>query len=287
MEEKIKGAKRGGFIYTATLLLFLAVALVSRTALSAFKASEIVSYAVSAVLNFTVFIIAVFVSAKHSIKTVYIRKCAYVHLFAAPVLALGMLLGLGFVNSLVSDGVQSIGGRIAEPQIPLENAFQLVLFSILLCILPAIGEELFFRGVIAESTSGAGKVSGIITVALCFAVYHGSAAQLIYQFVYGLGLGVLALKAKSLLPTMIAHFVNNFAVLAIEYFKIPLDLFSPVIISVGIALLILFAVIMFVPRARSSEISGKTESIKNFYIPFGAVGIFAAVLMIVLSALPI
>ena len=287
MEGNLKGAKRGGFIYTATLLLFLAVALISQTVLKAVEASDVVSYSVNAVLTFAVFITAVILSAKKNVKTVYIRKCAYVHLVAALLLAFGMLLGLGFVNSLVADGVKSLGGAVSEPQIPLNSVFEFVLFSVLLCILPAAGEELFFRGVLAESVSNTGKVSGIFTVALCFALYHGSAAQLVYQFVYGLGLGVLALKAKSIIPTIIAHFVNNFAVLAIEYFKIPLNLFSPVIIALGVALLILFAVIIFVPREKSASASGKTESIKDFYIPFGIIGIFAAALMVILSALPL
>ncbi len=287
MEGSFYGAKRGGFIFTATLLLFLAVALVSRAILSALNASDVVSYTVNSVLTFAVFIVVVGLSAKKSIKTVYIRKCAYVHLFSAVLLAFGMLLGLGFVNLIVSDGVKSLGGTISEPQIPLDNAFQFVLFSVVLCLLPAIGEELFFRGVMAESLSKAGKVSGVFTVALCFALYHGNAAQLIYQFVYGLGLGVLALKARSVVPTIVAHFINNFAVLAIEYFKIPLDLFSPITISVGAVLLIIFAVIMFVPRYNLTSSNAERESIKEFYIPFGLIGVLAAALMVILSALPI
>lgn len=287
MERNFYGAKRGGFIYTATLLLFLAVALFSRAVLIALKATDAVSYAVNAVLSFCVFITAVFLSAKKSVKTLYFRKCAYVHLLSAVLLAIGMLLGLGFVNSLVSDAVKSLGGTVSEPQIPLDNAFLFVMYSVLLCALPAIGEELFFRGVLFESVSGAGKASGIFTIALCFALYHGSAAQLAYQFVYGLGLGVLVLKAKSIIPTIIAHFINNFAVIAIGYFKIPLNLFNPITIAVGAALLILFAVIIFIPRDKSTSLNGKTESVKGFYFPFGIIGITAAALMIILSALPL
>lgn len=288
MEGNLKGAKRGGFIYTATLLLFLAVAIISRNVLNAFHASDVVSYAVNSVLTFAVFITASFLSAKKNVKTVYIRKCAYVQLFAALLLAFGMLLGLGFVNYTVSDVVKNLGGRIPpEPHI-LNNAFQFVLFSVVLCLLPAVGEELFFRGVVAESVSKAGKVSGIFTVALCFALYHGSVSQLVYQFIYGLGLGVLALKAKSIIPTIIAHFVNNFMALALEYFKVPNSfLFYPITIIVGISLLILFAVIIFVPREKFAVASGKTESIKGFYIPFGIIGIFAAALMVALSVLPL
>nr|MBO4517403.1 CPBP family intramembrane metalloprotease [Clostridia bacterium] len=280
------GAKRGGFIYTATLILFLIVALIGRTVLAAFNASETLSYAVNGVLTFAVFITVVLLSTKKRVITVYVRKCSCGYFLAAVMLAFGMLLGLGFVNSIVADGVKSVGGRIAQDPDILNSTFEFILFTIVLCVLPAVGEELFFRGVIAESVSKTGKVAGVLTVALCFAVYHGSVSQLLYQFIYGLGLGVLALKAKSVVPTVLAHFINNFAVLSMEYFSVPLDLFNPIVISVGAVLLAGFAAIIFVPKKQSAG-AEKTESIKEFYLPFGIIGIGAAVLTIILSALPL
>lgn len=290
MESYVKGAKRGGFIYTATLLLYLAVALIGRTVLNLAGASGTVLYAVSSLFPMAVFIGASIFSAGKNPKMPYMRKFSYKYVLPIFLLAFGMLMGLGFVNLSVAEGVKSLGGVVPSSEIPLDEFYQYVLFAVLLCALPAFSEEWFFRGVLTDCLSETNRLSAVFTVALCFSLYHGNISQLLYQFIYGLGLGFLAVKTKSVIPSMLAHFINNFAVLSIEYFKFSIDLFNPLIIISGCALLILFAVFMvFCERnAKSDDNNGvKSESIKKFYIPFGITGIVVAALLIILSVLPI
>lgn len=282
-----QGTKRGGFIYTATLLLFLAISLTGRMILSALKCSDTVFYAVSSLFSVTAFALAVFLYVKKGGKSLLLSKFSPIYAVPAFLLAIGMFLGLGFVNILVADGVKSLGGVVNEVQIPLDTPFRYVLFIVVLCVFPAVAEELFFRGVLDNCMSGVKKAAGVITVALCFALYHGNVAQLCYQFIYGLGLGFLTLKAQSVIPAIIAHFINNFSVLTFEYFNIGIDLFNPFIIAIGISLIILFAAFLVFYKKGAQKTGEATENVKGFYIPFGVIGIAVSVIIIILSVLPI
>lgn len=287
MNNYLNGAKRGGLIYTATLLLFLAVSLIGRTVLVALKISDTLFYVLSSLFSVIAFTCATFLYVKKGNKPLLFKKFSPVYIVPSLLLAFGMLFGLGFLNLFVAEGVKSLGGVISEAQIPLDTPLQYVLFTVFLCAFPAIAEELFFRGVLMDCLSGVKKAVAVITVALCFALYHGNVAQLCYQFIYGLGLGFLTLKAQSVIPAMVAHFINNFAVLSIEYFKIPVNLKSAVLIIIGSALLVNFVLFLIFYGNKPVAEKERTESVKDFYIPFGAMGIAVAVIIIILSALPI
>ncbi|MBR0189695.1 MAG: CPBP family intramembrane metalloprotease [Clostridia bacterium] len=287
MTENFKGAKSGGFIYTATLILFLIISLVGRAVLTAFHLSDTAYYAVSSLFSVSAFLCAACFYVRFNRDKRFFVKFKPLYVLPSLLLAAGMLLGLGFLNSLVAEGVKSVGGVVNDVQIPLDTPFQYVLFTVLLCVLPAIAEEIFFRGILTESLSGVKAAAGVFTVALCFALYHGSVAQLFYQFIYGVGLGFLTLKAKSVIPAVIAHFTNNFAVLSIEYFDVSLDLKNPLIIAIGAAFLAGFILFLIFYDSKPLPARTNTESIKDFYIPFGIIGVAVSVLLIVLSALPL
>ncbi|MBO4251136.1 MAG: CPBP family intramembrane metalloprotease [Clostridia bacterium] len=284
--DSIKSAKRGGFIYTATLLLFLAVSLIGKTILEIAAIKGTAYYAVSSLFSVAVFVVAVFFSGGKSIKPLFLNKFSYKHIIGSVCLAAGMFLGLGFVNLLVSAGLQSIGGKTSGTNVPLDSVWQFLLFSVLLGVFPAVFEETFFRGVLLSNVSDCGKTHGIFTVALCFALYHLSVSQFCYQFIYGVGLAVLTLKAKSVIPAIVAHFLNNFIILSLEFFNITLDLFDPIMIGIGVCLLAVFTVLMVFSGDNNG--GAHTESgIKSFYLSFGALGIALAAIITVLSALPL
>lgn len=287
MTENFNGAKSGGFIYTATFILFLIISFVGKTVLTAFSVSDTAYYAVSSLFSVSAFLCAVCFYARFNRGKRFFTKFAPVYVVPSFLFAAGMFLGLGFLNELVAEGVKSVGGVVPDLKIPLDTPFRYILFTVLLCVFPAIAEELFFRGVLLGSLSGVKKAVGVITVALCFAIYHGSVAQFFYQFIYGVGLGFLTLKAKSVIPAIVAHFANNFAVLSFKYFDVSVDLTNTVFIIIGSAILVNFVLfLIFYDRKPRAE-RACTENIKDFYIPFGIIGVAAAVLLIVISALPL
>lgn len=286
MTENFNNAKSGGFIYTVTLVLFLIISLVGRTVLTAFNISDTAYYAVSSLFSVSAFLCAACFYARFNREKRFFTKFEPVYVVPSVLLAAGMFLGLGFLNSLVAEGVRSVGGVVSDVKIPLDTS-QYVLFTVLLCVFPAIAEEIFFRGILTERLSGVNKTAGVFTVALCFSLYHGSVAQLFYQFIYGLGLGFLTLKAKSVIPAIIAHFANNFAVLSFTYFNVSVDLTNTVLIIIGSALLVNFVLFLIFYENNPVPANANTESVKDFYIPFGIIGVAVAVLLIVLSALPL
>ncbi len=77
-------------------------------------------------------------------------------------------------------------------------------------LLPALCEEVLFRGVLARGLATHLRPAIAIGVtAIAFAAYHLNVAQLVPAFCLGLALGILTLRANSAVPAMVAHALNN------------------------------------------------------------------------------
>jgi len=90
-----------------------------------------------------------------------------------------------------------------------ENAprWELVL---VVAAVPAVCEELAFRGFMLSGFRGMGnKTRAIVLSALFFAVSHAFLQQSINTYVVGLVLAYLAIQSESILPGMLFHFTHN------------------------------------------------------------------------------
>jgi membrane protease YdiL (CAAX protease family) len=88
---------------------------------------------------------------------------------------------------------------------------------VIVAILPALAEELVFRGVLARALARRfGPVIGIGASAALFAVYHLEPAQMIPTFLLGVAFAFVAVRADSALPTMLGHAANNAIVVALS-----------------------------------------------------------------------
>lgn len=75
---------------------------------------------------------------------------------------------------------------------------------------PAVLEEVTFRGVLqGRLLALLGTRVGLVVTAAAFAICHGQPALLPVHFAIGLYLGWLCLRARSLLPGMLMHFLYN------------------------------------------------------------------------------
>ena len=86
------------------------------------------------------------------------------------------------------------------------------IWLLVLCLaaVPAVCEELAFRGFILSGCRNLGNDRRAIVVsALFFGIAHGLLQQSINTFVVGLILGYLAVRSRSLLPGVVFHFLNN------------------------------------------------------------------------------
>ena len=109
-----------------------------------------------------------------------------------------------------------------------------------LVLLPAICEELLFRGIIFKGLKNHGKVFSITLTSLMFAIFHMSIDQLIYPIFMGLLLSIVMYKENNLFYCFIIHFVNNFTSLTLAYFKISLTFSHWTFVLFAIILAIVF-----------------------------------------------
>lgn len=91
----------------------------------------------------------------------------------------------------------------------------ILLSLIIICIMPAIGEEFVFRGLLNSSFREYGGIAVILFSGLLFSLSHFNIAQTVYQFFIGVFLSYLYLKTNNLLIPMLIHFLNNLLALFI------------------------------------------------------------------------
>jgi membrane protease YdiL (CAAX protease family) len=90
----------------------------------------------------------------------------------------------------------------------------MVLFG---CLLPAVTEEVAFRGLVQHWLQVViSPWKAIILASALFMALHGSILSAPYLFLVGMALGWTKWKTGSLYPSMVMHFLHNYTVL--EYF---------------------------------------------------------------------
>jgi membrane protease YdiL (CAAX protease family) len=92
----------------------------------------------------------------------------------------------------------------------LADSLPLPALVFVLAVLPAVGEELVFRGVIGRGlVARCGVVRGIFVTSLLFAVAHLHPAHQISVFPLGVLLHVVYLATRSILAPILLHFLVN------------------------------------------------------------------------------
>ena len=91
-------------------------------------------------------------------------------------------------------------------------------YLIFMCLVPAICEEVLFRGTLTNAYNVYGERFAIVVSALVFALFHFDIQNFIAPFLLGLLFASLIEVTGSILPAILGHFVNNvLAVLSARY----------------------------------------------------------------------
>lgn len=126
---------------------------------------------------------------------------------------------------------------------------------VVIAVLPAIAEEMLFRGVLARGLdTRLGAFWAILISAAAFGLYHLLPIQMIPTFLLGLALGVIAVRGDSIVPTMIAHALNNTIAIVLSRGALPsasdwIDAHAGGMLAGTLAVLVA-GVALAVPRAR-------------------------------------
>lgn len=103
-------------------------------------------------------------------------------------------------------------GKLTMLMIRTDNVWQVGLTIFMMSILPAIGEEWLFRGLLQRGLADffRNHHMAIIITALLFSAIHMQFLTFLPRFFLGIILGYLFYLSKNLWMPVIAHFTNNF-----------------------------------------------------------------------------
>ena len=149
-------------------------------------------------------------------------------------------MGLFFFDSAMVETPSAI-------YIPMEgsNRFLMTLCNI---ILPAVFEELLFRGILLKEYRSYGTVLSVAVSSLMFAMLHLSLENFFYYFFMGVVFSIITLASQSLVPAILIHIITGFSHFylrpaIVEYLRQVGK--SPILPYLLIALFLLLFVFMF------------------------------------------
>lgn len=144
---------------------------------------------------------------------------------------------------------------------------ELIAGLIFIALIPAVCEEILYRGIIARSFKSKNVIFGIFMSAFLFAIMHGSPIQLVHQFVIGVICCIVYFITKSIYAPIIVHFSNNAITLVGGFIEnkssfngAGLDWIYIIMIIVG---LIVLPMLLYALVKKSSLSFNREESIKQ------------------------
>lgn len=151
--------------------------------------------------------------------------------------------------------------KLIEDYLRGDHLILLTIFHI--GVVPAVCEEILFRGHILRNFERSMNIWGAIVVSgLIFGIFHIRLTQFIPLAALGMLLAWLTIKTRSLWPAIVAHFVNNGGSVSFAYFfpEIALneDLHGvmPPLYLVGLSVILTYFVIITIQRVNSQPGGG-------------------------------
>lgn len=138
-----------------------------------------------------------------------------------------------------------------------------LLSLISLTILPAICEELLFRGIILQGLKSYGKVLSILLTGLMFAIFHMSIDQFIYPLIMGSLLSLIMYNENNILYSIIVHLVNNFLSVTLSYLQINLIFHHWTYILLAVSLALVFTIGLLIFIVRRSRVAKESKPTKT------------------------
>lgn len=270
--EELTEAQASGLSFTFGLVFYLVLSLVFVIFFGSLQGKEIYLYGQYLVSPLAIVFVTVayfFITGKN-FKTVAKKQNCHVKYYLLAILLQMGLFSLSELNGYFLAWLEKFGYQPPSIELPSMDGFGLVGVLIAVALLPAVFEEIFFRGILFDGCKVFGNAGAVLLCGALFALYHQNPAQTIYQFCCGAAFALIALRAGSILPTVLSHFLNNAVILILKKFGInsfPL----PVAITVlCVSIICLLASLVYLIFFDKKEAEKKTGTKKQFLL--GALG---------------
>ena len=227
-------SKTGGISYTVLVIIYLIISLVASVVTAIIANSIMGKYGYNEVseafehiqktdaytyINYLLapLIIAICVlfitrRQKVALKQILPIKCKPKYYLIGVLLIFGLLFSLSSLNGISVEFFKLFGYKPKETSsyFPDVSGGMIIPAIIVIALLPAVFEELMFRGLLLNCCENSmGSVRAILITGFCFSLFHGSPEQTVYQFIAGCAFAFIAVRSGSILPSMVMHFINN------------------------------------------------------------------------------
>lgn len=226
-KQKFTGTEYGGITFSGAVIVYAALRLIFAVICSFTGFSDnggdvyiYLNYLVSPVaITIALFVVTKF--ARRPLRRSLLVKmppgAAAKWCAVAVLLAFGLLFSLSWLNIGFERLLRLIGYDASPSYFPDLSGGRVTLALFVMALLPALFEEALFRGVLLQSIKEeTGHLNAVLLCGMCFALFHASALQTIYQFACGCAFALLAIRSRSVLPGMLAHFLNNATIIILQ-----------------------------------------------------------------------
>ncbi len=208
-------------ILAPTLMYFvssvpIAIALLIADTLFSFK-TEFGEYLSSAVISqFFMFLMLplafVLICKMDGLNTFRLKKgIDPIQLLLLIVVSLGLFFIAQHVNAVFISFIASFLGTPSSitdsPE--AQNIWQLLYSIVIIAGLPAICEEIMFRGFMLRAFERKSALAAVMFSSAAFSIMHGNLQQIVYAFLLGLIMGLFVILTDSLAASITLHFTLN------------------------------------------------------------------------------
>ena len=224
-EKPNKSVYKTFFIYFVTILLFIAIRIIS--SLGVFKTLS--NNAVDLIYTTLIEVVCLFVfpmilyclMIKVKPKQVF-KTCNFTRLNARSIIisvAIGCIVY--FITIMLSNFfngiIQFLGYHPANSSSNSITTIDYLVQILTTALLPAFCEEFLHRGLLLQGTKHIGFHKAIFISGILFGLIHLNITQVFYAATLGIIIGYISVISKNIWPAIIIHFMNNFLSITNSY----------------------------------------------------------------------
>ena len=171
--------------------------------------------------------------------------------------AVGICILANIINSFFVAFFKEIGANVPDmPQFMVDTPISFLLNLFTFAVLPALIEELIWRGYILRTLRPYGDFFAVLISSLLFSLMHENLRQLPFTFIVGLFLGYLYVQTGNIWIPIVVHFINNSLSMVSQYVSFHLTdkgmlLFS-VLLTYGLLILGWIALLFLMLKYRKN-----------------------------------